>query len=332
MCSVGQVWASDRRRAPPLGRPARESRWISPPSRAPPTRCKGAPPAAGPGRAPPLRSGARPGPAAAWSTFTPPRAPATPLEPPPPASVPALRLMPPRLEETGVPRSDPAVLLGWSWSRARCSFSARGRRVDMLCWRFCAQRRQPRRRQVCARRDALSSWHEVRRPLPHRSGPSTHARDCRRRSAAPPAPAAPSCRRHTGAPQARLDPPPRTAFAPQARLDPPPRTPLRRRLVSILHPGRACAAGSSRSSTRVESGLGVGSCPRLALRAAWSPSSFTSCALRADRPLQVVPRPTPLSPARASRLLRLSRALRARRPSRPRGPPELLGKRRRRCS
>ena len=58
---------------------------------------------------------------------------------------------------------------------------------------------------------------------------------------------------------------------------------LRRRLVSILHPGRPCAAGSSRSSTRVESGLGVGSCPRLALRAAWSPSSSPSCALRADR-------------------------------------------------
>ena len=137
--------------------------------------------------------------------------------------------------------------------------------------------------------------------------------DCMRASVkrfvlSPPAraPAAPSCRGHTG--------------APQARLDPPPRTPLRRRLVSILHPGRACAAGSSRSSTRVESGLGVGSCPRLALRAAWSPSSSPSCALRADRPLQVVPRPTPLSPARASRLLRLSRALRARRPSRPRGP------------
>ena len=139
----------------------------------------------------------------------------------------------------------------------------------MLYLRFRTQRRQPRRRQVCARRDALSSWHEVRRPLSHRPGPSTHARDCRRRSEAPPAPAAPSCRRHTGAPQARLDPPPRTA--------------LRRRLVSILHPGRPCAAGSSRSSTRVESGLGVGSCPRLALRAAWSPSSSPSCALRADR-------------------------------------------------
>ena len=97
--------------------------------------------------------------------------------------------MPPRLGETGVPRSDPAVLLGWSWSRARCSFSARGRRVDRLPWRFCAQRRQPRRRQVCARRDALSSWREVRRPLPHRPGPS--------RSSTP------------------------DAFAPQARLDPP---------------------------------------------------------------------------------------------------------------
>ena len=58
----------------------------------------------------------------------------------------------------------------------------------------------------------------------------------------------------------------------------------RRRLVSILHSGRPCAAGSSRSSTRVESGLGVGSCPRLALRAAWSPSSSPSCALRADLP------------------------------------------------
>ena len=95
------------------------------------------------------------------------------------------------------------------------------------------------------------------------------------------------------------------ALAPQARLDPPPRTRLRRRLVSIRLPGGE---------------LGVGSCPRLALQAAWSPSSSPSCALRADRPLQVVPRPTPLSPARASRLLRLSRALRARRPSRPRGP------------
>ena len=97
--------------------------------------------------------------------------------------------MPPRLGETGVPRSDPAVLLGWSWSRARCSFSARGRRVDRLPWRFCAQRRHPRRRQVCARRDALSSWHEVRRPLARRPGPS--------RSSTP------------------------DAFAPQARLDPP---------------------------------------------------------------------------------------------------------------
>ena len=83
--------------------------------------------------------------------------------------------------------------------------------------------RQPRRQQVCARRDALSSWREVRRPLPHRPGPS--------RSSTP------------------------DAFAPQARLDPP----------------------------RGWSGLGVGSCPRLALRAAWSPSSSPSCALRADR-------------------------------------------------
>ena len=59
----------------------------------------------------------------------------------------------------------------------------------MLCLRFGTQRRQPRRRQVCARRDALSSWHEVRRPLARRPGPS--------RSSTP------------------------DAFAPQARLDPP---------------------------------------------------------------------------------------------------------------
>ena len=124
---------------------------------------------------------------------------------------------------------------------------------------------------------------EQRQTSCHASVPWCHAFD--------PGQLTPSCRRHTG--------------APQARLDPPPRTPLRRRLVSIRLPGGE---------------LGVGSCPRLALRAAWSPSSSPSCALRADRPLQVVPRPTPLSPARASRLLRLSRALRARRPSRPRGP------------
>ena len=114
---------------------------------------------------------------------------------------------------------------------------SRRRRVDMLCLRFGTQRRQPRRRQVCARRDALSSWHEVRRPFPHHPGPSTHARDCRRRSEAPPAPAAPSCRRHTGAPQARLDPHPGRLLRRRLVVDPPPRTPLRRRLVSILHAG-----------------------------------------------------------------------------------------------
>ena len=71
----------------------------------------------------------------------------------------------------------------------------------MLCLRFGTQRRLPRRRQVCARRDALSSWYEVRRPVPRHPGPSTRARDRRRRSEAPPAPAAPSCRRHwRGAP------------------------------------------------------------------------------------------------------------------------------------
>jgi hypothetical protein len=146
-------------------------------------------------------------------------------------------------------------------------------------------------------------------------------------SEAPPAPAAPSCRRHTGAPQARLDPPPRTVLRRRlvsilhpGRYMSDMSEPLRRRLVSILHPGRACAAGSSRSSTRVESGLGVGSCPRLALRAAWSPSSLPSCALRADRPLQVVPRPTPPVPlARAASSA--SRVPSAWRPSRPRAAP-----------
>jgi hypothetical protein len=84
---------------------------------------------------------------------------------------------------------------------------------------------------------------------------------------------------------------------------------LRRRLVSILHPGRPCAAGSSRSSTRVES-------------SAWAPALGSHCGLRgrlrhrrAARSEPIVhalqvPRPTPPSSARASRLLRLSRALR----------------------
>ena len=110
--------------------------------------------------------------------------------------------------------------------------------------------------------------------------------------------------------------------APQVRLDPPPRTALRRRLVSILHPGRPCAAGSSRSSTRVESGLGVGSCPRLALRAAWSPSSSPSCALRADRARAAGGSTPHASPSR-SRVpaSSASRVPSAWRPSRPRAAP-----------
>ena len=100
----------------------------------------------------------------------------------------------------GAPRRSGAHTCSLARHQQRCGLSRR-RRVDMLCLRFVTQTRQPRRRQVCARRDALSSWHEVRRPLPHRPGPFTHARDCWRRSAAPHAPAAPSCRRHTGAPQ-----------------------------------------------------------------------------------------------------------------------------------
>ena len=132
--------------------------------------------------------------------------------------------------------------------------------------------------------------------------------DCMRASAkrvvlSPPAraPAAPSCRGgQTGAPQARLDPPP--APRDPGRL-------LRRRLVPILHPGRPCAAGSSRSASRVES-------------SAWAPALGSHCGLRGRlrhrraarsepivHALQVVPRPTPPSSARASRLLRLSCAL-----------------------
>ena len=65
-----------------------------------------------------------------------------------------------------------------------------------------------------------------------------------------------------------------------------------RALPSLASQARGCSpcACSHRRArlaagrhTRAESGLGVGSCPRLALRAAWSPSSSPSCALRADR-------------------------------------------------
>ena len=113
------------------------------------------------------------------------------------------------------------------------------------------------------------------------------------------APAAPSLpRAHSGAPQAeRL-----VSTLHPGRL-------LRRRLVPILHPGRPCAAGSSRSASRVES-------------SAWAPALGSHCGLRGRlrhrraarsepivHALQVVPRPTPPSSARASRLLRLSCAL-----------------------
>ena len=210
-----------------------------------------------------------------------------------------------------MPRSDPTVLLGWSWSRAACSFSARGRRVDRLPWRFCAQRRQRRRRQVCAL-DATRSRAGMRcvgpclTALAHPRARATVGCAQRLRLHPPlPLAAGTLARRrlvsilHPGrlcaAGSSRSSTP--DALAPQARLDPPPRTRLRRRLVSILHPGRACAAGSSRSSTRVESGLGVGSCPRLALRAAWSSSSA-----RARRPPGLARRPArhlpePIRPA-----------------------------------
>ena len=115
---------------------------------------------------------------------------------------------------------------------------------------------------------------------------------CWRRSAAPPAPAAPSCRRHTGAPQARLDPPPRTAFAPQARLDPP----------------RGWRAGSAWAPAGSHCGLRG----RLRHRRAARSEPIVHA-------LQV-PRPTPPSSVRASRLLRLSRALRVAPLSASRGP------------
>ena len=134
------------------------------------------------------------------------------------------------------------------------------------------------------------------------------------------APAAPSCRGHTGAPQACLGTPPRTA--------------LRRRLVPILHPGRPCAAGSSRSSTPDALAPQARLDPPRGWRAgsAWAPALGSHCGLRgrlrhrrAARSEPIVhalqvPRPAPPSPARASRLLRLSRALRVAPLSASRGP------------
>ena len=98
----------------------------------------------------------------------------------------------------------------------------------------------------------------------------------------------------------------------------------RRRLVSILHPGRLCAAGSSRSSTPDALAPQARLDPPRGWRAgsAWAPALGSHCGLRgrlrhrrAARSEPIVhalqvPRPAPPSPARASRLLRLSRALR----------------------
>ena len=109
---------------------------------------------------------------------------------------------------------------------------------------------------------------------------------------------------------------------------------LRRRLVSILHPGRPCAAGSSRSSTPDALAPQARLDPPRGWRAgsAWAPALGSHCGLRGRlrhrraarsepivHALQVVPRPTPPSSARASRLLR-ARVPSAWRPSRPRGP------------
>ena len=68
----------------------------------------------------------------------------------------------------------------------------------------------------------------------------------------------------------------------QARLDPPPRTALRRRLVPILHPGRPCAAGSSRSSTPDALAPQARLDPPRGWRAgsAWAPALGSHCGLR----------------------------------------------------
>ena len=108
----------------------------------------------------------------------------------------------------------------------------------------------------------------------------------------------------------------------------------RRRLVSILHPGRLCAAGSSRSSTPDALAPQARLDPPRGWRAgsAWAPALGSHCGLRgrlrhrrAARSEPIVhalqvPRPAPPSPARASRLLRLSRALRVAPLSASRGP------------
>ena len=124
----------------------------------------------------------------------------------------------------------------------------------------------------------------------------------------------------------RLDPPPAPRTALRRRLVPILHHGrfLRRRLVPILHPGRPCAAGSSRSSTPDALAPQARLDPPRGWRAgsAWAPALGSHCGLRGRlrhrraarsepivHALQVVPRPTPPSSARASRLLRLSCAL-----------------------
>ena len=139
------------------------------------------------------------------------------------------------------------------------------------------------------------------------------------------APAAPSCRGHTGAPQARLDPPPRTAFAslplsfcaagssrsstpdalaPQARLDPPPGWRARRGLLPSARTAGCVVAfviaelrAPSRSCTRCRCHA-----PRLPVplaRAASSASRVPS-AWRPSRPRAAPPPPCTLAHASAS--------------------------------
>ncbi len=126
-------------------------------------------------------------------------------------------------------------------------------------------------------------------------------------SEAPPAPAAPSCRRHTLA---------------------------RRRLVSILHPGRLCAAGSSRSSTPDALAPQARLDPPPGWRAgsAWAPALGSHCGLRGRLRHRRAARSEPIVHCRWCHAPRLSvllaraassasRVPSAWRPSRPRAAP-----------
>ena len=119
----------------------------------------------------------------------------------------------------------------------------------------------------------------------------------------------------------RLDPPPAPRTALRRRLVPILHHGrlLRRRLVPILHPGRPCAAGSSRSASRVES-------------SAWAPALGSHCGLRGRLRHRRAARSEPIVHCRWCHAPRLSvllaraassasRVPSAWRPSRPRAAP-----------